>query len=64
MSLQISQAQEVLSGLMKEKGLIMQKLEPRKAPPKLKKKRTVRAPAEPPKEETMETRPEQPLSAR
>ena len=35
MSLQLSQAKEVLSGLMKEKALIMQKLEPRKAPPKL-----------------------------
>ena len=40
----------------------MQKLEPRKAPPKLKKRRTVKNPAEPPigkgrKEETMETGP-------
>ena len=41
MSLQMSQTKEFLSGLMKEKAFIMQKLEPRKAPPKLRKRRSV-----------------------
>ena len=36
----MSQTKEFLSGLMKEKALIMQKLEPRKAPPKLIKRPT------------------------
>ena len=42
-----------MSGLMKEKAFIMQKLEPRKAPPKLKKKGHARGSAEPSGRNTM-----------